>query len=57
VRLAQRGHLLYQAIAASEVRQCQALGVLGRRTAGYQLLVAVVQMLRELVDDLALARG
>jgi hypothetical protein len=55
VRLPQRCHLLRQDVSILEVGESEARRVFVRGTSGYQLSVAVFQMLRELLDDLGLA--
>ena len=58
--LTQRPHLARQQIVGADLvvdlGQRQAHRLVVRRAAGPQLLVAVVEMLRQLVDDFALAR-
>ena len=46
-----------QEILAPKVVESQALRLLGRKAASHQLAIAVLEMLRQVVDDLSLSGG
>ena len=56
LRLPQRRQVLRQQVALPELGECQTRGLVLRRAARHQLAPAVLEMLRELLDDLVLAR-
>ncbi len=55
MRLPQRRHVLRQDVPGPEFGERQARGLIRRGAPGDQLPLAVIEMLRELVDDLGLA--
>ena len=57
MREAKRRDGAGQRVPVPEFGQRQLRGLVGQRTACHQLAPAVVEMLRELVDDVGLARG
>jgi hypothetical protein len=54
--LTQRRQEAGQRVTIAELLQRERLGFLRRHTAGHKLAPTVVEVLRELIDDLALAR-
>jgi len=55
MRLPERRHVLRQDVPAPEFGERQLHGLITRRAAGDQLAPSVIEVLRELLDDLAFA--